>query len=111
MSPLIIPILIDILIGMEPGRFPNSLKKHRRIAGLTQVQVAAILELGNSTNISLWEKGKYLPNVKQLFQLCVIYNTSPEHLFGTLFQEVRQELFAQHEPIINKEIFNDTISY
>jgi transcriptional regulator with XRE-family HTH domain len=89
---------------MEHGRIPNSLKKHRRIAGLSQIQVAAILGIKNSCSICLWEKGSFLPGAKQLFQLCILYNTTPETLFGELFHTLRQELFAHSEPIIPNDI-------
>ena len=86
---------------MEQSRLPNSFKKYRRIAGLTQVKVAAILNLKHTSAICHWEKGDYLPSIKQLFQLCIIYNAQPEQLLGEFIQSLRTELFAHDEPIIN----------
>jgi transcriptional regulator with XRE-family HTH domain len=84
---------------MENSRIPNSLKRYRRIAGLSQVQVAAKLGLRQSSCISLWEKGYSMPGTEYLFRLSILYNTVPNKLYGDFFQSLQQELFAQHELI------------
>ncbi len=88
---------------MERSRIPNSLKKYRRIAGLSQVQVAAILGLKSSC-VCLWEHGVHIPNMKYLFQLSILYNTSPDVLYGDFFHSLKHKLSAHHEPIISNTI-------
>ena len=84
-------------------RFPNNLKKHRRIAALSQTQVAAILGYENSSCLCLWEKGRSLPGVRQLFELSILYQASPIDLFDELYQSISHKLFAHREPIINND--------
>lgn len=49
-----------------------TLKGARSNAGYSQKQVASILKVSNKT-ISAWEKGKAVPNVRQVAALCELY--------------------------------------
>jgi transcriptional regulator with XRE-family HTH domain len=77
---------------MENGRIPNRLKKYRRLAGFSQTQVAQFLALQNSSCVSKWEKGLALPGIIQLFKLCLLYKTVPNHLYSELWQIIKQEM-------------------
>lgn len=59
---------------------PEKLKYFRKASGLT------IKEVGNKLNkttaaVSLWEKGKALPDINILLQLCELYGVSDFNLF------------------------------
>ena len=84
---------------MEHRRIPNSLKKYRRMAGLSQKQVAAKLGIKKTNCICIWEKGYCLPATKYFLQLCLLYRASPENLYAELVQGLKEKLFAHSEPI------------
>ncbi|MFB9841117.1 helix-turn-helix domain-containing protein [Mucilaginibacter ginsenosidivorans] len=72
--------------------FPNALRLHRQTLGLTQRQVATLLDLHDSVPISQWEKGTKLPNAMNLIKLSLIYHTIPNELYDELFQDFRETL-------------------
>lgn len=95
---------------MEHSRIPNSLKKYRRSVGLSQKDVAVFLGVKNSSCISCWEKGLFMPSVKHLLQLSLLFKTLPHNLYIELWEELKddvvrfeKELLAQHESIISNE--------
>lgn len=97
---------------MERRRIPNSLKKYRRMSGLSQRKVAASLGLQETSCISRWEKGEYMPGIEYLFRLSLLYKTSPTNLYYDLWHQLNQELtikdqklLAQHESNINNETY------
>lgn len=57
------------------------LKEYRRMAKMTQQEVAEMLNITQS-GYSLWELGKRLPDSKQIIKLCEIFKCSPNDLFG-----------------------------
>jgi transcriptional regulator with XRE-family HTH domain len=72
---------------MELGRFPNKLKKYRRIAGLSQKKVAKALGFADTSVISRWEHGAVLPGLHHTFKLSKLYHTLPHELFDLLWQQ------------------------
>lgn len=72
--------------------FPNALRLHRQTLGLTQRQVAALLDLHDTVPVSQWEKGVKLPNSINLIKLSLIYHTVPNELYHELFQDFRETL-------------------
>lgn len=60
----------------------NKLKELRKQCGLTQKEVAELLNLDCENRISRWEKGQAIPSVKNLFRLCKIYNVSPDEFYS-----------------------------
>jgi transcriptional regulator with XRE-family HTH domain len=79
---------------MEKGNrpIPNTLRLHRKTMGYTQRHVAKLLGLHDSVPISLWEKGKSLPNTVNLIQLSLIYRTYPNELYPDVFHSFREDL-------------------
>lgn len=75
---------------MEHGRIPNRLKKYRRLAGLSTKKVAKLLSVGRSS-LSRWEKGYTTPSAFQLFQLCVLYEALPHHLYFEVWETLKKE--------------------
>ena len=97
---------------MENSRFPNRLKKYRRIFCLSQKQVARMLGLKNTSPLSRWEKGRAFPGIIHLFGLSRIYKTLPSELYIDLWLTISKEistkennLFAHHESLITNETY------
>jgi transcriptional regulator with XRE-family HTH domain len=95
---------------MENSRFPNKLKKYRRLFCLSQKEVAKMLGLKDTSPLSRWEKGVSLPNILHLFRLSRIYKTMPSEMYFDLWQGISKEisvkennLLAQDVPVINNE--------
>jgi transcriptional regulator with XRE-family HTH domain len=66
--------------------YPNSLRKHRKAAGLCQHEVARALGLSTIERISKWENGHSIPRGRSLFQLALLYHVSPQQLFSEIYQ-------------------------
>jgi transcriptional regulator with XRE-family HTH domain len=95
---------------MERGRIPNSLKRYRRLAGLSQKRVALTLGLQQAT-LSRWEKGMALPGIRYLFQLSLLYRALPNDLYSDLWQVLKHEAFEHNEKLLAEEeafISNET---
>src|SRR5258706_15431017 len=97
---------------MENCRFPNKLKKFRRLFCLTQKEVARLLGLKDTSPISRWEKGISLPSLLHLFGLSRIYKTMPSEMYVDLWQSISKEisvkensLLAQSESVISNQQF------
>ena len=98
---------------MENRRYPNRLKKYRRLFCFSQKEVAMMLGLSDTSPLSRWEKGISLPNILHLFRLSRIYKTMPSELYFDLWQHISKEilaretdLLAQHESINSNEIYH-----
>lgn len=59
----------------------KTIAKYRQQKGLTQEQLAEILDLGNET-VSRMERGLIMPNVARLFELADIFDCSAADLLG-----------------------------
>ncbi len=98
---------------MDTSRFPNRLKKYRRLFCFSQKEVAALLGLTDTSPLSRWEKGISLPNIVHLFRLSRIYKAMPNEMYGELWQNISKEitakekdLLAQQESITTNEIYH-----
>jgi len=76
-------------------RIPNSLKKHRKVLGYKQIDVALLLGFNNTARISRWEKGFSFPNTINLIKLSIIYRTFPNDLYFDLMLKLRHELLKK----------------
>lgn len=72
------------------------LKEFRKKRGLTQSEVASVLELSQAQYYRL-ESGKSLLNSKQILKLCALYQCSPNDLLD----------FKSHYQIIMSEVFDE----
>lgn len=75
-----------------------TLRAARRKAGLTQSDVAHLLEV-HPSKISLWESGKARPSIMQVCRLSVTYGVSFEILFSGIFVDARRTLRARLKDI------------
>lgn len=82
---------------------PNRLRKHRRLQGYRQRDVARLLGHSNTRRISMWEKGLAFPNVMNLFKLSIIYRTLPNELYFDLMPELKSFITAQEQLVFNRQ--------
>jgi transcriptional regulator with XRE-family HTH domain len=85
---------------MEKCRFPNRLKKYRRLFCFSQKEVATILGLKDTSPISRWEKGISLPSLVHLFRLSRIYRTMPSEMYFDLWQDITKEIAARENDLL-----------
>jgi transcriptional regulator with XRE-family HTH domain len=80
------------MVNIKSHKIPNSLKRYRKARRLRQKDVAMILELKNTSMISRWEKGIFLPNTINIFKLAIIYRTMVDALFPDLLNTLRSDV-------------------
>ena len=73
-------------------KYPNTLKQHRLKYNLLQSEVATLLGLVGSDRISLWEQGKSIPSIPNLFKLCVLYRVQPFDVYSELVDVAEEEI-------------------
>jgi transcriptional regulator with XRE-family HTH domain len=72
-------------------QYPNSLRKHRKAAGLRQQEVARALGLSSIERISKWENGHSIPRGRSLLQLALLYHVPSQQLFSEVYQSTPVE--------------------
>ena len=82
-----------------PQFIPNRLRKHRRLQGYSQRDVARLLGLKNANRISKWERGCSAPDFLNFMKLSILYHTIPFDLYFELFQELKGELSAREQEL------------
>ena len=71
-------------------KFHEKLKILRKKKGLTQQEVAELLNVGRVT-YTKWEKGNREPNFENLSMLACIFDVSLDYLLGDYLQKARSE--------------------
>ncbi len=67
----------------SPGNTPgNTVRRYRRLADITQAQLAAEVEVSRQTIVSI-EGGDYSPSVYLALRIAGVLSTTVETLFGT----------------------------
>lgn len=74
----------------KPARFPNAIREYRLKAGLTQKALAQLIGRARSI-ISVWERGRRLPNLLDAFRLARALDTLAEGLYTKLYLPDRQK--------------------
>src|SRR5947209_7291446 len=82
------------------GRFPNRLKKYRRLFCLSQKQVAGMLGLSDTSSLSRWEKGLCLPSLVFLFKLSKLYKALPNEMYFDLWQDISKEITTKENNLL-----------
>ena len=72
---------------------------HRRLHGLQQDYVAALLGFQTATQLSQWESGRDIPSGTNLLKLGIIYNTFPNELYFEYYQELKDQLKGAQETL------------
>jgi len=78
----------------------NCLRKHRRLRGLRQKDVAKILGLRSTSMISRWEQGVCLPEALNVLRLSILYRAMVDALFIDLVRDLRKELLRKEEEVL-----------
>jgi transcriptional regulator with XRE-family HTH domain len=71
-------------------KFHEKLKVLRKKKGLTQQEIAVLLNV-NRVTYTNWEKGKREPNFEKLSMLACIFDVSLDYLLGDYLQKARSE--------------------
>ena len=58
----------------------NKIKEYRTNSGMTQQQLADLVNVSSRTIISL-EKGKYNPSILLAYKIALVFNTNVEDLY------------------------------
>lgn len=88
------------MVNIKPPNVPNCLKRYRKARGLRQKDVAMILQLNNSSMISRWEKGIFLPNTINIFKLAAIYRTMVDALFPDLLKALKSDIQKREDKVL-----------
>lgn len=73
------------------------MRKHRRLAGLSQKEATRRLQLQSNSMLSRWERGFAMPSAENLLRLSALYKTLANKLYFDLFVEYRHELFDKQK--------------
>ena|SRR5579863_5556406 len=79
-------------------QYPNSLRKHRKAAGLRQHEVAFALGLNTTERISKWENGHSIPKGKSLSHLAKLYHVTQEQLLSEMYEPTSHLLSVSEAP-------------
>lgn len=71
--------------------FQARVKSLRHFAGLSQMQAAAGLGI-EKKQISQYENGKLMPNMRTLIKLCDFYQVTPNYLLGFKEANINEKL-------------------
>ena len=71
--------------------------------GLKQKDVAKILGLKSTSQISRWERGFILPKPMNIFKLASLYRTMTDALFIDLLRSVKEDIYQKEEEILKVE--------
>lgn len=83
-----------------PKLIPNRLRKHRRLSGYTQKQVAYLIGVKNAAEIARWEKGIKLPNTCNAFKLSALYRTFLNELYFEFIHGLKQEIHKREHNLM-----------
>lgn len=86
----------------EGRHIPNRLRKHRKMAGLNQQDVATFLGHKSTCRISRWEKGVSMPSAFNLFKLAILYGTLSEELYYDVYSNYKQTLSKMKKEFLKK---------
>lgn len=86
---------------------PNSLQKYRRARDLKQKEVAKILELKSTSQISRWERGVCIPKFPNIIDLAALYRTTTDALFTDLIRVAKNDIYKRENKVLNAKIKDD----
>lgn len=78
---------------------PNLLRKYRKVRGLTEKDVARLLNLKSPSRISRWEKGACLPSLVNAFRLARLYRVMVDALFTDLADSLKEDIRKQENEL------------
>ena len=84
-------------------KIKNRLWAARKELGLTQKEVAIILKRKSPSQVSRWEKGKRIPQTKDLLMLAALYNRFSCDLMHEYYVELRKEVNKRYSKLKQKK--------
>lgn len=78
-------------------RIPNRLRKHRKIWGLSQQEVAKIISLNHPSKLCKWEKGTSLPTLKEVLKLSALYKALVIDLYYEFYSQIKEEIKSKRQ--------------
>ena len=82
------------------------LRTHRKISGLTQTEVAYLLEAESAQTISRLEHDQQTPDLAQAFALSVLFDVPLDELFIGLFRSIEMRT-QNHSYLLRKLLADD----
>lgn len=70
----------------------NRLRTYRLAAGLSQTQVAQVLQLKSPTSVSRWERAERLPSPERLLELSALYHRLVNDLLWPRYETARDRV-------------------
>ena len=70
---------------------------------LTQKEVAFVLGLKSTAQISRWERGKRLPQTEYLLQLSALYRRLANDLLFDVYDEMRKKVYKRQQQLLKKK--------
>ncbi len=94
-------------MGIKRRKIPNHLRRFRKQMGLTQKEIASLLEFSSTKRIILWEQGKAQPSVYNLFRLSIIYRAYPHELYPEYYHEMKVSLLSKTDEVLLTKHFQN----
>jgi transcriptional regulator with XRE-family HTH domain len=73
---------------------PCYLRTLRRERGMTQEELARLVEASGYQRVSYVERGLASPNAREILAYCVLFGLAPAAIFPALYDEVEESLIA-----------------
>lgn len=86
----------------EYKKIPNRLRMFRLERNLRPKDVAEILGLKFTSQLSQWESGKSLPTLISAFKLAGTYHVVVEDLYRPLFNKAREEIAPKMREVYDR---------
>ncbi|MBI1805092.1 MAG: helix-turn-helix transcriptional regulator [Ignavibacteriae bacterium] len=90
------------MLYAEYKKIPNKLRKCRLAKRLKPDEVAEILGLKYTSQISQWETGASLPTLVNAFKLAGLYKVFVEDLYFDLMHKTREEVTARAQEVYDR---------
>ena len=82
-----------------PSHPRNTLRQARKQCGLSQAQVARLLNCKDRHTIARYERGERLPSLARAMAMALVYQLPVEALFPTLAAQLRAEVVRQQKEL------------
>lgn len=79
------------------------LRRCRRSRGLTQKDVAHILQLRSASIVSRWEHGSQIPTTVNLVKLAVIYRTMTDAFLLDVRNQLKDDLLKAEQRVLQNK--------
>lgn len=86
----------------EKKRIAHGIKRARKNAGYTQQQLADILNV-NIKSVMNWDQGRSIPEWKDAFRLCNLFQCDIDYLFGRIDGRTHDLDYVQSETGLSEE--------